>query len=74
MSESKKVKDVLTTLRGLTIDDLLVKSKTLEEDVFGLQLKKRTGQLKTTADIKTAKRILARANTLISEKKAQEKK
>jgi len=74
MSESKKLKDVLTNLRALTIDDLVVKAKTYEEEVFGLQLKQRTGQLKTTADIRAAKRVLARANTLITEKKAQEKK
>lgn len=73
MSENKKIKNILSDLRALSLEDLTLRSKNLEEEVFGLQLKQRTGQLKTTADVRAAKRMLARAHTLISEKKALEK-
>ena len=72
MSESKKRKDVLVALKAQTVDELAKRSVELEEEVFGLQLKHRTGQLKTTSDIRNTKRSLARVNTVLSEKRKQE--
>lgn len=74
MSESKKRKEVVSNLRSLTKEELKAKTQAMEEEVFGLILKHRTGQLKTTADIKVAKKNLARVKTLITEKSVQEAK
>lgn len=71
---NKTTKEVLANLRALSKEDLEKKIVEFEEEVFGLQLKQRTGQLKSTSDIKKAKKHLARAKTLISEKLPEEAK
>lgn len=74
MKEAKKNKEVVANLRTLSVSDLDEKSKNLEEEIFGLILKHRTGQLKTTSDIKATKRLLARVKTIATEKRSQEVK
>ena len=53
--------------RKLSGDDLRAKIKSLEENLFKLRCNKVLGQLEDTSVIKTSRRDIARANTVLSE-------
>lgn len=57
-------------LRSLEVVDLEAKVKALEEDLFKVRFQHATAQLSDTSKIGQAKRILARAKTLLAERKA----
>jgi len=54
-------------LRGLDLVDLKAKVKALEEDLFKVRFQHATAQLSDTSKIGKAKRVLARARTILLE-------
>ncbi len=63
-----KVRELLTDLRGLAVDDLRGRARDLEEQVFRLRLQSAMGQSEAGNKIRPLRRELARVNTVISEK------
>ena len=63
-----KVREMLTDLRGLTVDDLRSRARDLEEQVFRLRLQSAMGQGEAGNKIRPIRRELARLKTVISEK------
>lgn len=73
MKEKTHRKESLTTLRSLKSDELVVKVREMSEQLFGLKQKAASGTLEDTANLTRTRKMIARANTLISEKSAQGK-
>ena len=67
MSKHLRAKD----LRGNEPDELLRTAKKLAEDLFQNRLKKNTNQLENTMLIRTARRDIARVNTVLAERLRQ---
>ena len=63
-----KVRELLTDLRGLPVDDLRQRASDLEEQVFRLRLQASMGQGQSGNKIRPLRRQLARLKTVISEK------
>ena len=63
-----KVRELLTDLRGLTVDDLRHRARDLEEQVFRLRLQSSMGQGEAGNKIRPLRRELARLKTVIREK------
>jgi large subunit ribosomal protein L29 len=63
-----KVREMLTVLRGLTVDDLRTRARDLEDQVFRLRLQSAMGQGEAGNKIRPIRRELARLKTVISEK------
>jgi large subunit ribosomal protein L29 len=63
-----KVREMLTDLRGLTVDDLRTRARDLEDQVFRLRLQSAMGQGEAGNKIRPIRRELARLKTVISEK------
>ena len=55
-------------LRELTVEDLRVREKDLDDELFRMRLKKSMGQLEAPARLRGLRRDLARSKTLIHEK------
>ena len=55
-------------LRELTVEDLRVREKDLDAELFRMRLKKSMGQLEAPARLRGLRRDLARIKTLINEK------
>ena len=55
-------------LRDLTDAELVDRIKTMRRDVFGLRFQHSTGELENTAGLRTAKRDLARALTVATQR------
>ena len=62
-----KRNDTLKDYRGKSIDQLHEAKIELLQQLFSLRMQKGTGQLKQNHFFKSAKRNIARINTLISE-------
>ena len=60
-----KVKD----LRAMTIDELDAKLLEKKKEQFNLRIQQSTGQLQSTAVIRSVRREIAKINTLIAERK-----
>ena len=56
-------------LRELSTEELAAKSRELRDELFNAQIKRSTGQLENTAVIATLKRDVARAETILGEKR-----
>lgn len=63
-----KVREMLTDLRGLAVDDLRTRARDLEDQVFRLRLQSAMGQGEAGNKIRPIRRELARLKTVISEK------
>jgi large subunit ribosomal protein L29 len=63
-----KVREMLTDLRGHTVDDLRTRARDLEDQVFRLRLQSAMGQGEAGNKIRPIRRELARLKTVISEK------
>jgi large subunit ribosomal protein L29 len=63
-----KVRELLTDLRGLPVDDLRQRAADLEEQVFRLRLQASMGQGQSGNKIRPLRRQLARLKTVIGEK------
>ena len=61
----------IQSLREKTVADLRIREGELAEQLFALRLQKVVGQLEKPANIRTAKRELARVLTIIREKQSE---
>ena len=62
-----------TELRQKDVAGLQVEVKALQKAHFGLRMQKATQQLNNTATLRTARRDIARAKTILVEKQSAEK-
>lgn len=62
----------INEIRQLSKEDLIAKISTLEENLFRLRCNKTIGQLEDTSVIKTARKDIARAKTVLNENKRSE--
>ena len=60
-------------LRQLSSEELQLKVKSLEENLFRLRCNKTIGQLEDTSTITKSKKDVARAKTILTEKQNLEK-
>ncbi len=56
-------------LRQLDVPELEAKVMALEEELFRLRIRHATAQLANTAEIRQARRTVARAKTVLAEKR-----
>ena len=61
-------------LREKTVDDLGEKCSSLHKELFNLRTKQKLGQLKNFSSLGLVKRDIARVETILGEKKRDEKK
>jgi len=54
-------------LRDSSVDEIAAHVENLRKELFLLRMKKTTGQLKTTHELKEVKRNIARALTILTE-------
>lgn len=64
----------IAELRELSIEELTEKVQGLKKDLMQLRFQHKTGKLERHSAMKEAKHDIARAKTLINEKKRGEKK
>jgi large subunit ribosomal protein L29 len=62
-----------TELRQKNVADLQTEVKALQKAHFGLRMQKATQQITNTATLRTARRDIARAKTILVEKQSAEK-
>jgi large subunit ribosomal protein L29 len=60
-------------LKELTVEELETKSGELRAELFNVRIKKATGQLENTAKLRTLRRDIARAETILCEKRGATK-
>ena len=58
-------------LRDLSVEDLRIRERELDETLFRMRLQKATAQLESTAKLQTTRRDLARVKTILREKAAR---
>jgi len=63
-----KVMELLSELRGLSVDDLRQRARDLDEKVFRLRLQKSMGQSEAGQKIRPLRRESARVRTILREK------
>jgi large subunit ribosomal protein L29 len=56
-------------LRELSLEELLAKSQELRSELFNVKIRKATGQLENTAKLRLLRREIARAETILREKR-----
>ena len=56
-------------LRDLSVDELTAKARELRGELFNARIKKTTGQLENTAKLRTLRRDIARAETILRERR-----
>ena len=56
-------------IRDLAIEDLQVRAKDLDDQLFRLRIQKSMGQLEAPAKLKTLRRDLARVKTILRERR-----
>lgn len=61
-------------LREKTVDDLEEKRSSLQKELFNLRTKQKLGQLKNFSSLGLVKLDIARVETILGEKKRDEKK
>ena len=59
-------------IRELTSDDLRVRVRELDDELFRLRIQKSMGQLEAPAKVRELRRDLARIKTILQEKERQE--
>lgn len=60
-----KTKDYVQELNGLTTEQLLDREKELKEQLFNLRFQLATGQLESTASLKSVRKNIARVKTVL---------
>jgi large subunit ribosomal protein L29 len=60
-------------VRSLSLEELVVKSEELRGELFNSRVKKTTGQLENTAQLKLLRRDIARVETVLREKRGATK-
>jgi large subunit ribosomal protein L29 len=56
-------------LRELSTEELVTKSRELRDELFNAQVKRSTGQLENTAVVASLRRDIARAETILAERR-----
>jgi large subunit ribosomal protein L29 len=56
-------------LRDLSEEELLAKAREMRGELFNARIKKTTGQLENTAKLRTLRRDIARAETILRERR-----
>jgi large subunit ribosomal protein L29 len=56
-------------LRGLSEAELVVKTRELRDELFNVRVKRVTGQLENTAKLGQLRRDVARAETVLAQKR-----
>ena len=56
-------------LRDLTAEELVAKTRELRDELFNARIKKTTGQLENTAKLRSLRRDIARAETVLRERR-----
>ena len=56
-------------IRDLAVEDLQVRAKDLDDQLFRLRIQKSMGQLEAPANLKTQRRDLARVKTILRERR-----
>ena len=59
--------------RELSVEELEAKPRELRGELFNVKIKKSTGQLENTAKLMLLRRDIARAETILSEKRGATK-
>jgi len=59
-------------LRDLGVEELQAKSHELRAELFNVRMRKETGQLESTAKLRSLRREIARAETILREKRGAE--
>ena len=59
--------------RELSLEELEAKSRELRGELFNVKIKKATGQLENTAKLRLLRRDIARAETILCEKRGATK-
>ena len=67
-----KVAELMSQLRGLTVDDLRQRARELDDQVFRLRLQKSMGQSEAGHKIRPLRREAARVQTVLREKGARD--
>jgi large subunit ribosomal protein L29 len=57
-------------LREFSVDELTTRRRDLKEELLNLRVQKESGQIENPARIRTARREIARIETLLTEKAA----
>lgn len=60
-------------LKELSLEELDAKSSELRVELFNVRIKKATGQLENTAKLRALRRDIARAETILCEKRGATK-
>jgi len=58
----------IAEVRELTVDDLRVRAKELDDELFRLRIQKSMGQLEAPAKVRGVRRDRARIKTILREK------
>ncbi len=56
-------------LRELSVDELATRRRELKEEMLNLRIQQESGQLENSARIRTARREIARIETVLTEKR-----
>jgi large subunit ribosomal protein L29 len=56
-------------IRDLAVEDLQVRAKDLDDQLFRLRIQKSMGQLEAPAKLRTLRRDLARVKTILRERR-----
>lgn len=64
-----KVSDLVAELAGITDEQLQIRLGELEDSLLKLRLKKSSGQLETTSQLRWVRRHIARAKTEMSSRR-----
>ena len=60
-------------MRDLSADEISTKTRELREQLLQLKLRKQTGQVEKTHELRTLRKDIARLETIATEKKAKAK-
>ncbi len=59
-------------IRKLSNEEIVKNIKDLKKDLFNYRFKQATGQFENTADIKKARKTIARLSTVLNERRGEE--
>jgi large subunit ribosomal protein L29 len=67
-----KVTEQLNELRSMTVDDLRIRARDLDDQVFRLRIQRSVGQTESGQKVRPLRRQLARVKTVLREKGAED--
>jgi large subunit ribosomal protein L29 len=66
-----KVTEQLNELRSMTVDDLRIRARDLDDQVFRLRIQRSVGQTESGQKVRPLRRQLARVKTVLREKESR---